>query len=276
MTSKDHTTSEPAPATLDLTFPESWHTLTQPNLAFLLKTMAEVQLMNSSTPQLLNSSTPKLLNSKYIHIFIRCLFRWNNITIVTPYGENWIVAHNGTEYLISPATLAAAALRFQWITTIPDVPVRLESIDGAKAVPADIEDELSFDEYLAVEACWQIWIEQPDDNLLRQMAAILYRKPDIKLRKFEYLSIFYWWTGLKNLLSTRYPDFYKPAPVDTAFRIVDELSLRRNIDAQIRALSKGDITKETEILSLPAIRAITELNALAAEYNELNRKYPKK
>ncbi len=48
------------------------------------------------------------------------------------------------------------------------------------------------------------------------------------------------------------------------------------MDAQIRALTKGDITKEEHILSLPAHRALTELDALAREYDELNRKYPQK
>ena len=42
------------------------------------------------------------------------------------------------------------------------------------------------------------------------------------------------------------------------------------MDAQIRALTKGDITKEKEILSLDTWRALTELNAQAKEYKQLN------
>ena len=48
------------------------------------------------------------------------------------------------------------------------------------------------------------------------------------------------------------------------------------MNAQIRALTKGDVTKEAQILALDAMRALTELDALAREYEELNRKYPKK
>ena len=40
--------------------------------------------------------------------------------------------------------------------------------------------------------------------------------------------------------------------------------------AQIRALTKGDITKEKEILSLDTWRALTELNAQAKEYKQIN------
>ena len=38
----------------------------------------------------------------------------------------------------------------------------------------------------------------------------------------------------------------------------------------IRALTKGDITKEKEILSLDTWRALTELNAQAKEYKQIN------
>jgi hypothetical protein len=48
------------------------------------------------------------------------------------------------------------------------------------------------------------------------------------------------------------------------------------VDSQLRALTKGDITKEKEILAMDTWRALTELNALAREYEELNQKYPQK
>ena len=41
------------------------------------------------------------------------------------------------------------------------------------------------------------------------------------------------------------------------------------MDAQIRALTKGDVTKEGEILQLDTWRALTELNAQAKEYKQL-------
>lgn len=42
------------------------------------------------------------------------------------------------------------------------------------------------------------------------------------------------------------------------------------MNAQIRALTKGDVTKELEILALDTWRALTELNAQAKEYQQLN------
>jgi hypothetical protein len=43
------------------------------------------------------------------------------------------------------------------------------------------------------------------------------------------------------------------------------------MDAQIRALTKGDVTKEQEILAIDTWRALTELNAQAKDYQELKR-----
>ena len=45
------------------------------------------------------------------------------------------------------------------------------------------------------------------------------------------------------------------------------------MNAQIRALTKGDITKESQVLALDTWRALTELDALAREYQEFNSKY---
>ena len=51
--------------------------------------------------------------------------------------------------------------------------------------------------------------------------------------------------------------------------------LQEAMDAQIRALTKGDITKEAEILALDTWRALTELNAQAREYKQLQAQMKK-
>lgn len=259
--------------TLNLQSPTSWSELTQDQLTYLLKAIAVV---NRDTIGHSFRSKEDYSAQVAAQVAIRCLFHWNNVRVVTPYADAWLLDHDGIEYLVSPGDLAAATSMVSWISRLPEDPVRLDSIDGAVAVSADIEEDLSFDDYLACEALWQVWQTSQTDALLRDMAAILYRKENIVLKDFEYLSIFYWWAGLKNMLSGRYPNFFQVSPVESAIPHVDELTLRRSMDSQIRALTKGDITKEATILSLPAIRALTELDALAREYEELNKKYPAK
>ena len=47
--------------------------------------------------------------------------------------------------------------------------------------------------------------------------------------------------------------------------------LQDAMNAQIRALTKGDVTKEKEILAMDCWRALTELDAQAREYEEIQR-----
>ena len=48
------------------------------------------------------------------------------------------------------------------------------------------------------------------------------------------------------------------------------------MNAQIRALTGGDITKEKEVMSMDCWRALTELNEKAREQQEFNQKYGRK
>ena len=45
------------------------------------------------------------------------------------------------------------------------------------------------------------------------------------------------------------------------------------MNAEIRALTGGDITKENQVLSMDCWRALTELNEKARETQEYNEKY---
>ena len=257
---------------IDLTVPTSWSELTQEQLDFLLRMITDVNAFNADR-SFYAADEYSVFTTAQVATY--CLFRWNGITVVSPYNDGWLIAHGGHEYVISPGDIVAAAAALDWIKDLPEVPVRLENINGANAVDAALDDDFSFDDWLACEALWQGYQAMKDNELLRQMAEILYRKPDIVLLDHEYLSIFYWWASLKTMCNRRYSNFFQSVAAGTAPEISQDI-LRRNMDAQIRALTKGDITKEERILSMPAHRALTELDALAREYEELNRKYSKK
>lgn len=206
-----------------------------------------------------------------------CLLHWNRISVITPYADHWLVSHDGIEMIITIQDLAAATFSMDWIRKLPDRPVRLDKIDGANPVDAELDDSFSLDDWLSCEALWQGYQVAQHPDYLIKMAGILYRKQDIHLKEYETLSIFYWWAGVKALCNMLYPNFFKPIGNEPASNnIPDKDMLRRNMDAQIRALTKGDITKEQLVLDMPAHRALTEMDALAKEYDDLNRKYPTK
>lgn len=259
-------------ANLNLIAPSSWSELSQEQLAFLLQTIVAVNRVNANKPF---RSPDDFAAQSSAQVATYCLFRWNGIAVVSAYDDDWLISHSGQEFRVSTIDIAAATSSMAWINELPQGPIRLDCIDGAEAVDADLDDSFSFDDWLSCEALWQGYQATVSDDMLRQMAEILYHKPGIRLREFETLSIFYWWAGLKNLCNRLYPNFFQPSAVASDAK-PDREMLRRNMDAQIRALTKGDITKEEHVLSLPAHRALTELDALAREYDEINRKYPPK
>lgn len=258
---------------LNISMPKGWGELSQEQLRFLLSTIIAVNGENRDIPY---ESKDDYALQTAAQVQTICFFRWGGMSVVTPYADGYIVAIGDTEFFLTIDTVTAVIAHLDWIKEPPLDPVRLDTVDGADAIPADISSGLSFDSWLACETMWLRYQTQPDDCFLRQMAAILYNKEDIDPDPVATLGIFYWWAGVKNLVSAMFPNFFKPADggSDDAPPSYDEM--RRNIDAQIRALTKGDITKERDILSMNAIRALTELDALAREYDDLHKKYGNK
>ncbi|WP_290393356.1 hypothetical protein [uncultured Duncaniella sp.] len=256
--------------TINLTVPKSWAELSQDQLRFLFQTMVEVQLSNRNVG--FRSLDDYSLQSS-AQVATICLLKWSGLRLICAYADGWLVAHDQEEFKVTAGQMASAITHLVWAKELPTEPVRLDIVDGAKAVPADISGDFTFDNWLACEALWQVYQLTSNEDMLRQMAEILYNKPDIKPDAAELLGIFYWWAAVKSMASDMFPNFFKPGEVGEA---PSADSMRRNMDAQIRALTKGDITKESEILAMGAIRALTELDAQAREYDELNKKYPSK
>lgn len=260
-------------AVVNVSVPKGWSELSQDQLRFLLSAMVAVNLGNRNIGY--RSQEDYALQTS-AQVQTLCFFKWSGLTVVCPYDSGYLVKSGDMEFMISAETVAAALTHLSWTKELPLEPVRLDIIDGAEAIPADISSDLSFDAWLACETLWQRYQVCPDDALLRQMAEILYNKEGIKMTAAETLGIFYWWAGVKNLVSALFPNFFKKVGGDSESEPPSYDELRRNIDAQIRALTKGDITKEREILALEAMRALTELDAQAREYDEIRKKYPAK
>lgn len=257
--------------TINLTLPKGWADLTQEQLRYLLQTMVEVQTANRNRGY---RSMEDYSAQSMAQVATLCLLKWSGLKVVCAYGDGWLVAHEGEEFRLTTAQIAAAADTLGWAKELPGEPVRLERADGATAVAADLSEDFSFDNWLSCEALWQVYQLNSDEAMLRQMAEILYHKEGIRLDAAETLGIFYWWASVKTMVSEMFPNFFKPTGEGGEPPSAD--GIRRSMDAQIRALTKGDITKEAEILAMGAMRALTELDAQAREYDELNKKYPAK
>ena len=153
---------------------------------------------------------------------------------------------------------------------------RLDQIGPYKAVDVELHG-FPFINYIVCDNYFQQFLEsdQTSDQPLREMARVLYLnsegvEPDsIQCSPADLMGVFLWFTFVKNNFSKAFPHLFKPANGVTAYDPTETMN------AQIRALTGGDITKEQTIKKADVWRALTELDAKAREADELNNKLKK-
>ena len=171
-----------------------------------------------------------------------------------------------------------------FLDTFPPVPVRLSRIGRHRALPADFE-KVPFEKYLYLENLFQgvLHTQEPASfaeissqahELLLQMAQVLYDSDRLKPDAAEMVSVFYWFAALKQYFARLFPNFYAPVNADNGNQLGTDLFtfLRDTTNAQLRALTGGDVTKETIIRQMDTHRALTELDAKAREVHEQNER----
>lgn len=84
-------------------------------------------------------------------------------------------------------------------------------------------------------------------------------------------SVFFWFSWIKQEYAKLFKHFFKP--VD---KVGGEYNFLESYNAQLRALTDGDVTKEEEVKSIATKRALTELDAKAREAEDFKAKYGNK
>ena len=170
--------------------------------------------------------------------------------------------------------VVAALEPLAWLDTVPRTPVRLSRIKKHKALPADFS-EVPFEKYLFLDNLFQGYLHTQDESILAQCVRILYDSDKIKPTKAHCIMAFYWLAALKQFFSMRFPHFYQPLEEIQADDMLESKSLHQQlmeaVNAQIRALTGGDVTKEEKVLQMDTQRALTELDFKAYEVEEMNK-----
>lgn len=239
---------------IDIKLPNGWQDLSQAQLGYVYSAIALADgILSASELQLCIAL--KIAGIKVIDAAGR-IFRTRNITM-----------H------LSDQEIAMIAGKFTWLAEIPQFPVRLESIDRTKALDQRLT-QLSFESYIALDNLYQGVISGAPQELIDKMTEILY--PGIKItnknRKISRINTFIWWTSFKAWAAQRWSFFLRPGNNSkTNGFSTGSPNLHEAVAMQIRALTKGDITKEKLVRKAPAHSALAELNALAREAEELER-----
>lgn len=231
--------------------PQGWHELSDKQLRYVYQLLA----------QNFTSDEVKTL----------CLLHWTGTKVIGKQNTDGYLLRKGRFiFEVTPLTLAELLPNLDWLGSLPPTPIRPVKLKHRPGIAADFA-EVPFEQYIIVDNLYQGYLQTQDDALLDEIASVVYPGIKTPLAADERIAIFYWVASLKDFFSRRYPDFFQPAASSNLLGS-SAPSVEDAMNAQIRALTKGDVTKEKEVLALDTHRALTELNAQAREYKELNAK----
>jgi hypothetical protein len=205
-----------------------------------------------------------------------CLLKWNGLQVLSQMPDKRFLIKREKEVVpLSIRQIQQATSVLNFLDSFAPMPVRIAQIGKYHALPADFE-KVPFEEFLFVENLFQGYLNTQSDELLLQMAQVLYASDHVKPDKAQLVGIFYWIASLKQYFAGQFPNFYKPTSSTDENLLGNGQTdlyhqLRDSTNAMIRALTGGDITKEAAIMKMDTWRALTELDAKAREAEEIRK-----
>jgi hypothetical protein len=233
-----------------------------------------------------------------------CLMKWNNLRVLASLPDKRFLvkkkvsvkpdeqskagfisamarklrlkAKGEPEVALTSRQIQQATSVLDFLDSFAPMPVRISHIGRHKAIAADFE-KVPFEQYLYVDNLFQGYLNTQQEELLLQMAQVLYASDHVKPTKAHLIGVFYWMASLKQYFAQLFSNFYKSAPTnEDGGSLGDEQAnlfnkLRDTTNSMIRALTGGDITKEALIMKMDTHRALTELDAKAKEVEEFRK-----
>lgn len=176
---------------------------------------------------------------------------------------------------ISAAEILSLLKNFDFIDKFTDFrPLQRASDVLLTAVDSMLHD-VSFYDYLNIEKNYQLFMLNQEDKFLCKMAHLMYRTADgsadetAHFEPYELLGVFIWFSSVKEYFAANFTHFFKPAREGGELRRVDILPA---MQAQIRALTDGDVTKQQAVYNTDCWAALTELDNKAREAEEFKER----
>lgn len=244
---------------LNFSLPDAWDKLTQEQLKYVCYVMVNFEGIKAKT-----------------YIFIRLC----GIRVLRKINSGWICSVKSSQgkvrFFLEDWQIESFLRMLDFIDKPSSSPVCIARMGRYQAVDILLHD-IPFMTYVSLENFYQGYLQTGNPDLLKNMAQILYvdqrgRHPAAsRFSESELLSVFLWFASLKNHFSACFPYFFKSSGEEG--EAPDMVAV---MNAEIRALTGGDITKENQVLNMDCWRALTELNEKARETQEFNEKYGRK
>ena len=212
-------------------------------------------------------------------ILTLCLCQWADLRVLCKtHDGSYLVKRRHKQKQEATLTIRqvqAATTSLDFLRQFSPSPVRISKIGSAAAIEANFQG-VPFSTFIAADNYYQGFLHTKNETLLKDLALLLYPKvKSCHLTTPLLLNAFYWFSSLKQYLARLFPHFLQPMSSSSEDLLgyappIGEV-LRQSMNAQIRALTGGDITKEEAVLSMDAWRALTELDAKAKEVEDIKR-----
>ncbi len=255
-----------ADGVLHLTCPRSWKEMTQEQLRYAL------HIIGCGMYSSVEGRTLMLLRFTDIKVKEKTPYGWAcTVTVTKENGKQ-----RRHQFFLQSWQVQDMIQQLEFVDSYEAFDVRLESIGGFKAVDALLHG-VRFWNYLNMEKYYQGYLSTKEKKYVLGMARLLY--PDSRFSSgigiseiddAEMTNCVMWFSYVKKQFSRFFRHFFKPAPVSEG-KAVNWLE---QMNAQIRALTDGDITKEQAVYDKDCWRALTELDAKAHDAEEFRKKYP--
>lgn len=245
---------------LNFSLPNAWTKLSQEQLRYVCYVMVNFEGIIAKT-----------------YIFVRLL----GIRVIRKMKQGWVcsvkLSGKKIRFLLEDWQIESFLRVLEFIDKPSPFPVCITCVGKYNAVDILLHG-IPFKTYISLENLYQGYLQTNNSDLLKKMAQNLYvdengNHPELaRFSESELLSVFLWFASLKNHFSVCFSYFFKSSG-GTDGGVPDMVAV---MNAEIRALTGGDITKENQVLSMDCWRALTELNEKARETQEFNEKYGRK
>lgn len=207
------------------------------------------------------------------------LSAWANfchVSVMKRTDQGWLchLIDRGEDFILDPELLPSMLSHLEWLEHPEQMTVRVENIGECRAKEMYLRD-ITFGEWLRLENYYQAYLQTREEQRLRDMATILYGMSDrraMDIRPEILLGVFLWFGAAKLYWANIFTHFFKPAGDGSTGSQEDQ---REMMNAQVRLLTKGDVTKTEQVFNTPLEPALAELDAQAREAEEMKKKYGK-
>ena len=224
---------------LELFCPVTWHQLTQEQLRYVLKLLV------------------RNLDPVEVKIRVLCAFSGLRVRRKLQASYKCEIGSGRKRRIVYVQAWQVQSMFDQlgFIDRVEDTDVRLEIIGGCHAVDLYLHG-MSFRDYLMCERFYQLFLIHRKDEFLDKLASYLYvgDKDHWELSPVERLGTFMWFTHVKKALSENFRHLFQSGDESENYDLI------ASMNAQIRALTDGDVTREEQVLNVDCWRALTELD----------------